>query len=153
MKPTVYFAADHWGFELIPELVSFVREELGYPTEHCGPFDYDPEDDYPDFIQVAAAQVAEDPENKRAIIFGKSGQGEAMCANRFRGVRAAVYYGGPPEIVTLSREHNNANVLSLGAGFLSLDEIKEVLAVWLAFEFPNEERHARRIAKLDEIEP
>ena len=74
MKPTIYFAADHWGFELIPELVSFVHDELGYETEHCGPFEYNAEDDYPDFIQVAATNVAEDPENRKAIIFGKSGQ-------------------------------------------------------------------------------
>lgn len=153
MKPTVYFAADHWGFELIPELVSFVRDELGYPTEHCGPFEYDQEDDYPDFIQTAAANVAEDPENRRAIIFGKSGQGEAMCANRFLGVRAAVYYGGPAEIITLSREHNNANVLSLGAGFIALDEAKMIISNWLAAEFPGEERHVRRIAKLDQLTP
>lgn len=151
MKPTVYFAADHWGFELIPELVAFVRDELGFPTEHCGPFEYDPEDDYPDFIQVAAQAVAEDPVNRRAIIFGKSGQGEAMCANRFLGVRAAIYYGGPAEIVILSREHNNANVLSLGAGFLTLEDAKVAIQTWLTTAFPEEERHVRRIAKLDDL--
>lgn len=152
MKPVVYFAADHWGFELIPELVAFVRDELGLDTEHCGPFEYDAGDDYPDFIQNAARQVAEDPEGRRAIIFGKSGQGEAMCANRFPGVRAAVYYGGPTEIITLSREHNNANVLSLGAGFLSLEEAKEAIQSWLTTEFSGEERHIRRIEKLDMLE-
>jgi len=148
MKPKIYFAADHWGFELIPKLVDFVKE-LGYETEHCGPFEYDPEDDYPDFIQKAAASVAEDPENRRGVIFGKSGQGEAMCANRHKGVRAAVYYGGPTEIVTLSREHNNANVLSLGAGFIDIEAAKEAIALWLESPFPEEERHMRRIRKLD----
>ena len=149
MKPKIYFASDHWGFELIPQLVDFVRDELGYETEHCGPFEYDAEDDYPDFIAVAAAAVAEDSANRRAVIFGKSGQGEAMCANRFKGVRAAVYYGGPTEILTLSKEHNNANVLSLGAGFITLEEVKEALALWLATPFSEAERHQRRIDKLD----
>lgn len=149
MKPKIYFAADHWGFELIPELVAFVRTELGFETEHCGPFEYNPEDDYPDFIQTAARTVAEDPEQRRAIIFGKSGQGEAMCANRFVGVRAAVYYGGPTEIITLSREHNDANVLSLGAGFITPEEAKAAIQLWLATAFSKEERHVRRIAKID----
>lgn len=151
MKPKVYFAADHWGFELIPELVSFVGD-LGFETEHCGPFEYDPQDDYPDFVQTAAQRVAEDPENRRAIIFGKSGQGEAMCANRFDGVRAAVYYGGPAEIIALSREHNDANVLSLGVGFITVDEAKEAIALWLATDFSLDERHVRRIVKIDSIE-
>lgn len=149
MDQKIYFAADHWGFEIIPELVTFVHDELGYETEHCGPFEYDASDDYPDFIGVAAGLVAEDPEQRRAIIFGKSGQGEAMCANRFPQVRAAVYYGGPVEILELSRQHNNANVLSLGAGFLSLEEMKAAIGLWLDTSFSGEERHARRIAKLD----
>ncbi len=150
MKPKIYFAADHWGFELIPQLVEFVNT-LGYETEHCGPYEYDATDDYPDFIQKAAGLVAADPEHSRAIIFGKSGQGEAMCANRFLGVRAAVYYGGPTEIITLSREHNNANVLSLGAGFIDSERAQAAIALWLETEFTEEERHARRLAKLDVI--
>lgn len=149
MKPKVYFAADHWGFELIPKLISHV-ESLGYETEHCGPYELDPQDDYPDFIKKAATAVAEAPDERRAIIFGKSGNGEAMCANRFRGVRAAVYTGGPMELITLSREHNNANILSLGAGFLSYEETTAAITLWLKTEFPAEERHLRRINKLDE---
>jgi len=150
MKPKVYFAADHWGFELIPILVEYVNE-LGYETEHCGPFEFDETDDYPDFIAVAAKKVAEDKDQSKAIIFGKSGQGEAMCANRQLGVRAAVYYGGPIEILSLSREHNNANVLSIGAGFIELEEIKLAIARWLETSFPAEERHVRRIQKIDSL--
>jgi ribose 5-phosphate isomerase B len=150
MKPKVYFAADHWGFELIPTLVDYVNE-LGYETEHCGPFVFDEADDYPDFISVAAKKVAEDPEQSRAIIFGKSGQGEAMCANRQLGVRAVVYYGGPSEILSLSREHNNANVLSIGAGFIALEEIKVAIGIWLEASFPAEDRHVRRIKKIDAL--
>lgn len=148
MKPKIYFAADHWGFELIPQLVEFVSG-LGYETEHCGPFEYDATDDYPDFVSVAAQAVSEDPANRRAIVFGQSGQGEAMCANRYPGVRAAVYYGGPTEILVLSREHNDANVLSLGAGFIDLEEMKTAMALWLETPFTQDERHVRRIQKLD----
>lgn len=148
----VYFAADHWGFLPIPELVEFVSTELGYEVEHCGPFEYDAADDYPDFVHKAAAAVAEDPENRCAIIFGMSGNGEAMCANRYKGVRAAHYYGGPEEIITLSREHNNANILSLGAGFMDMEQIKAATKLWLETDFSGEERHVRRIAKIDEID-
>lgn len=148
-ETTVYFAGDHWGYELIPELITFV-EELGYQAEHCGPHKHDPADDYPDFVKIAAAAVAEDPDNRRAIIFGMSGQGEAMCANRFRGVRATVYYGGQENILTLSREHNNANILSLGAGFMTLEEAKAAIKYWLSIPFSDAERHVRRINKLDQ---
>lgn len=151
MKPTIYFAADHWGFELIPQLRTFVEDELQHPTEHCGPYELDLDDDYPDFIGKAAKAVSNNPENSRAIIFGKSGQGEAMCANRYKHVRAAVYYGGQEEIVKLSREHNNANVLSLGAGFMDLDTMKHVIQMWLDEPFSEEERHIRRIKKLDTL--
>lgn len=150
-KPKIFLAADHWGFDLIPKLKTFLEEELGYTTEHCGPHEHDPSDDYPDFVGKAAAAVALDPEQRRGIVFGKSGQGEAMCANRHKGVRAAVYYGGPEEIIRLSREHNNANVLSLGAGFIEFEAMKKVIALWLSESFPGEDRHVRRLSKLDTL--
>lgn len=148
MKPKIYFAADHWGFELVPLLVEFLNQ-LGYETEHCGPFEFNEDDDYPDFVSVAARHVSENPEQSRAIVFGRSGQGEAICANRYPGVRAAVYYGGPTDILTLSRQHNDANTLSIGADFLELKEIQEAISLWLETPFSNEERHVRRIKKLD----
>ncbi len=145
----IYFATDHAGFAYKNELIESLRE-LGHEVEDCGAFEYDEHDDYPDFIRVAANGVVEDPENTRAIILGGSGQGEAMMANRFKGVRAAVYYGGPKEIVTLSRDHNNANVLSLGARFLTVAEAREVIELWLATPFSIKEHHGRRVAKLDQ---
>ncbi|NCN52444.1 RpiB/LacA/LacB family sugar-phosphate isomerase [Candidatus Parcubacteria bacterium] len=145
----IYFAADHAGFELKEVLRAFVRDELGYETEDCGAFAKDIDDDYPDFVRVAAEKVAGEDEGM-GIILGGSGQGEAIAANRTKGVRAAVYYGGPEEIVTLSREHNDANMLSLGARFMNADTAKEVVRLWLATEFSGDERHIRRLQKVDD---
>jgi ribose 5-phosphate isomerase B len=105
-------------------------------------------DDYPDFIAPVAHAVASH-EVERGIIFGGSGQGEAIVANRVKGVRATVYYGGTTDIIKLSREHNDANVLSLGARFLSGDDAKHVVKMWLETNFSGDERHARRITKID----
>ncbi|HBH71651.1 MAG: Ribose-5-phosphate isomerase B [Parcubacteria group bacterium GW2011_GWC1_42_11] len=143
----IFIGTDHAGFELKETLVSFLRE-LGHDVEDLGAHTFEALDDYPDFIRPVAEAVARDTE-ARGIILGGSGQGEAMCANRVKGVRAAVYYGGAVDIVVLSREHNNANILSLGARFIEEDEAKEVVRVWLDTPFGGEEKHARRIAKLD----
>ncbi len=152
----IFIASDHAGFELKEALLSFVRDELGHEVEDMGAFMYDEEDDYPDFISKVALRVgfadAQDTatsEATRGIILGGSGQGEAMVANRVKGVRAAVYYGGNKEILRLSREHNNANVLSLGARFLGVDEAKEAVRLWLGISFSGETRHIRRIQKID----
>ena len=142
----IYLAADHAGFEL----KNFLKEYLinkGYNVEDCGAYKYDPLDDYPDFIIPAAEKVSNQP-NSRGIIIGGSGQGEAMAANRIQGVRAAVYYDGPIDIVKLSRLHNNANILSLGARFLSVERATEILNIWLTEKFEGE-RHENRINKLD----
>jgi ribose 5-phosphate isomerase B len=148
---TIYFAADHAGFELKETLLAYVRDTLGFEVEDLGAYALDPQDDYPVFMKAAADAVAEDPLSRRAIILGGSGQGEAMAANRVSGVRAAVYYGGPSDILRLSREHNDANVLSLGARFLDENDAKEAVRLWLSTEFSGDERHARRIASLDTV--
>jgi len=98
-----------------------------------------------------AKEVAKNPNKNKGIILGGSGQGEAMVANRIKGVRAVVYYGGPKKIIKLSREHNNANILSLGARFLTEDEAKKMVKLWLQTPFSNEKRHKRRIKKLEKI--
>lgn len=147
---TVHFGTDHAGFELKSKLVSFVRDELGLTVIDHGAHQYDEDDDFPDFVVPAAREVV-GKENVRAIILGGSGQGEAIAANRIKGVRAVVYYGGPNDIITLSREHNNANVLSLGARFISIDEAKNVVRSWLSLPFGEDARHQRRISKLDVV--
>ncbi|NOY35756.1 MAG: RpiB/LacA/LacB family sugar-phosphate isomerase [bacterium] len=145
----LYLASDHAGFELKEKLKVFLSE-LGCEAEDLGAFSYDEKDDYPDFILPAARAVADDPENNRAIVLGGSGQGEAMAANRIKGVRAAVLYKYDEDIVKLAREHNDANILSLGARFLGEEEAKKAIKLWLETPFSGDERHKRRIAKLDD---
>lgn len=161
----VYFAADHAGFETKNILVAFVRDELGHDVEDCGALSNDPTDDYPAIIASAVRKLAADVArgmDSRAIIAGGSGQGEAMVANRFKGVRCALYYGEASrtqtdesgkqlDMLTSTREHNDANALSLGLRFLSLDEAKDAVRRWLATPFSAEERHVRRIKQIDEV--
>jgi len=142
----ILIASDHAGFELKKELMGYISG-LGYVVEDRGPLDYQPEDDYPDFIAPVAKEISQDKE-LRAIVVGGSGQGEAMTANRFEGVRAVVYYKHNLDIIKLSREHNDANVLSLGARFLSKRQAKKAVKLWLETKFLNEERHLRRLGKL-----
>ena len=144
----IYLGTDHAGFALKEKLKQWLGE-WGHEVEDLGAYELNEQDDYPDFIASVAKAVAKDPENRRGIVLGGSGQGEAMVANRFRGVRATVYYGGSMDILRLSREHNDANILSLGARFLKDDEAKEAVKLWLGTSFSGEERHERRIAKLD----
>lgn len=144
----IFFGADHAGFNLKNILIEYVRE-LGFEVEDKGAFELDRGDDYPDFIAPVAKSVSEDAENTRGIILGGSGHGEAILANRLKGVRAALYYGGDLEIVRLSREHNDANILSLAARFLKEEEAKVAVKLWLDTPFSGDERHVRRIKKID----
>ena len=144
----IYFASDHAGFEMKNALIEYVKK-LGYETEDCGAYELNEQDDYPEFAKKAAQAVSETPQAARAIVLGGSGQGEDMVANKFSGVRSVVYYGGNLEIVRLSREHNDANVLSLGARFLSLDEAKGAVKIWLETPFSGDERHIRRISEIE----
>ena len=150
MKPNkIFLGADHAGFELKEHVKKYLLQQ-GFKVEDKGAFKFEPKDDYPDFIIPVAKNVAKYP-NCKGIIFGASGQGEAIAANKIKGVRAALYYGGNTEIVRLSRTHNNANILSLGARFLAKEEAIEVIKIWLGTYFSNEARHIRRIKKIDKI--
>ncbi len=143
----IALGADHAGFKLKEELKTWLEAEGHTVFDYSAP-EETPDDDYPDFVVPAVRAVASG-EAERAIIFGGSGQGEAMAANRIKGIRAAVYYGMSEEILTLSREHNDANVLSLAARFLTFEEAKEATHIWLHTDFSGDERHVRRIKKLD----
>ena len=143
----IHLATDHAGLEL-KEKVKLYLSDLNYEVIDHGAYEYDALDDYPDFIFPCANAVSNDPESK-GIILGGSGQGEAMAANRVKGVRAAVFYNGPEEIIKLSRQHNNANILSLGARFMSEEEMYKIIELWLVTDFESG-RHQKRIEKLDE---
>ena len=148
----IYLASDHAGFELKEKIKKYLAD-LGHEIDDKGAFKFDPEDDYPDFVRPAAEAVVKDPES-RAVIFGGSGQGEAMVANRVKGARAAVFYGGSwthegQKIIRLSRDHNDANILSIGARFVSEEMAKLAVKVWLGAPFLGEEKHARRVKKID----
>lgn len=161
----IALSTDHAGFAAVGELKDYI-ESLGHQVNYVGPAEFDAEDDYPDLIARAARLVASG-DSELGIILGGSGQGEAMAANRFKGVRAAVFYGpvvaktavdaegnssdDPYEIVKLSRQHNHANVLSLSGRFLSRDEMFEAIRIWLETPVSPIERHQRRTIQLDEI--
>lgn len=147
MSKRIFLAADHAGFDT-KEFLERKLQEAGYEPIDCGAFQYEPEDDYPDIIMRAAKALQKEP-HARAVVLGGSGEGEAIEANRHKGVRATVYYGGPLDIITLSREHNNANMLSLGARFLTKEEAWSAVQLWLETQFSDAQRHARRNKKLD----
>ncbi|PIR79806.1 MAG: ribose-5-phosphate isomerase [Candidatus Levybacteria bacterium CG10_big_fil_rev_8_21_14_0_10_35_13] len=144
----VYLASDHAGFELKNKVKDYLTSQ-NYEVEDMGDFVPNPTDDYPDFISKAAKKVSEDSTSK-AIVFGKSGTGEEITANKFGNVRAAVGFSG--ENVKLAREHNDANVLSLGSQFVTDEEAIELVKIFLETSFSNEERHKRRIEKISKIE-
>ncbi|MEK7612082.1 MAG: RpiB/LacA/LacB family sugar-phosphate isomerase [Patescibacteria group bacterium] len=144
----IYLATDHAGFEL-KEKIKKILDDERYEVHDCGALSHEEGDDYPDFIKKAAEAVSRDPENAKAIIFGGTGQGEAIVANRFPHVRAIVFYGGLETILQLSREHNDANVLSLGARFLTPDGAERAIKLWLETPFSREDRHRRRIEKIE----
>ena len=163
----IYIGTDHAGFELKEKIKAYLLEKK-YEVEDCGAFEFNKADDFPDFIGKVGQAVSKDPENSRGIIFGGSGQAEMMLANKFKGVRCALFYvpampvqavdatgrtsDNPYEIIRLTREHNNANILSFGARFLTEDQSKIAVESWLEQPFPGDGRHIRRINKIKQIE-
>ena len=141
----MYKRQDHAGFELKEHVKKFLSEK-GFEIKDFGALEYDALDDYPDFIIPAAKFISE--HKLIGIIFGGSGQGEAMAANRIKGIRAAVFYDGPDDIIELSKLHNNANILSIGARFVSKQKSEKIINLWLSTDF-EKGRHQKRIDKLD----
>ncbi|MDD4988856.1 MAG: RpiB/LacA/LacB family sugar-phosphate isomerase [Candidatus Pacebacteria bacterium] len=145
----IYIGSDHAGFELKNALIPFI-EKLGYEVIDCGAKTLDPKDDYPDYILPVAKAVGEDLKDSKGIVIGGSGEGEAIAANKILGIRAAEYYGGNLEIVKLSREHNDANIFSLGARFINEKDAKEAVKLWLSTPFSGDARHVRRIKEIED---
>lgn len=138
----IHLGTDHAGFEHKEFLKQWLFDNGYVPIDH-GALTVKADDDYPDFI-IPAVQSAVDS-NELAIVFGGSGQGEAMIANKVPGAKAIVYYGGDQEIIKLGRQHNNANVLSIGARFVNQDELVKVVKLWVETEFSDDTRHIRRL--------
>ncbi len=155
----IYLATDHAGFALKEEVKQYLEDtshgEIKESLEvyDCGALTYEEGDGYPSYMAQAAKHIQQDAmhEPSMAVIFGGSGQGEAIVANRFRHVRAIVYAGGNLELVKLGREHNDANVLSIGARFVSFAEAKQAITLFLNTPFSHAERHADRIIEIDEL--
>ena len=144
----VHLGSDHAGFELKAALLGRLVELGHEPVDH-GPAAYDAEDDYPPFILAAAAATVADP-GSRGIVIGGSGNGEAIAANKVRGVRAALVWSD--ETARLGREHNDANVVSLGARQYPLEDAVRFVEIFLATDFTGEQRHVRRLGMLDDFE-
>ncbi|GAA3009047.1 ribose-5-phosphate isomerase [Streptosporangium longisporum] len=144
----VYIGADHAGYELKNHVVSWLKEH-GHEVTDCGPFVYDAEDDYPPFVLRAAEGVVNDP-GSLGVVIGGSGNGEQIAANKVRGVRAALAWS--EETARLSREHNDANVISLGARMHTPQEAARFVEVFLGTAYSGAERHGRRIAQLASYE-
>ncbi|MGI8420004.1 MAG: RpiB/LacA/LacB family sugar-phosphate isomerase [Candidatus Levyibacteriota bacterium] len=163
----VYLATDHTGLALKDKVYKALLE-LGYDVEDCGTYSYNKDDDYPDFIAKAAKAVTQDPMSNRGVIFGGSGQGEAIVANKFKGIRCALFYTpvvpvqtvdiegdkstDPFEMLKLTREHNGANMLSIATRFLTEEDVLKAVKLWLDTTDPTGERHLRRIEEIKQIE-
>jgi len=144
----VYLGSDHAGFELKARLIEWLSS-AGHEPVDCGPFKYVPDDDYPVYVMRAAQGVANEP-GSLGIVIGGSGNGEQIAANKIRGIRAALAWTA--ETAGLARQHNDANVLSLGAREYPIDDAVSFAQVFVATPFSGEPRHARRIAMLTDYE-
>ncbi|GAA3229498.1 ribose-5-phosphate isomerase [Actinocorallia longicatena] len=144
----VFLGSDHAGFELKEHLVGWLKAN-GYEPVDCGPAVYDAVDDYPPFVLRAAEGVAGEP-GSLGIVIGGSGNGEAIAANKVKGIRAALAWSD--DTATLGREHNDANVISIGARQHSLDDATRFVQLFLATPYSGESRHTRRIDMLSAYE-
>ncbi len=145
----IYIASDHAGFELKEKLIKHLNE-MDMKVEDCGPAAFDAKDDYPDFCYPCAVKVSQNP-GSMGIVIGYSGQGEAIVANKAKGVRAIVYYGTHEEVISLARQHNNANILSLAAHFTTPEQAERAVDLFIETGFDGG-RHQRRIDKITGFE-
>lgn len=159
-------ASDHAGYRLKEKIQTFLIDK-GYNVEDFGAHEEDPEDDYPDYVKKAAEAVSKTP-GSRGIVFGGSGQGEAMVANKIKNVRASVFYGpvtpiaateiegsesnDPYEMLRITRAHNDANMLSIGARFVTDEQAEKAVLIFLESQFSGLDRHLRRIGKMQQLD-
>ena len=144
----VYLGSDHAGFELKQQIIEHLTK-TGHEPIDCGAFTYDAEDDYPVYV-LRAAEGVRDDEGSLGIVLGGSGNGEQMAANKVKGIRAALCL--TPEFASLAREHNGAQILSIGGRFVSIDEAKQIARTFIETPYAGVERHARRLAMVEKYE-
>ncbi len=144
----IYLGTDHAGFEFKERIKEFLTSE-NYNIVDCGAYSFDKNDDYPDFISKVGENIAKDTDS-RGIVLGKSGAGECIVANKYIGIRA--FLAVNEKNVKLAREHNDANVISLGSEIVPLETAKNLIKLFLETPFSEDERHVRRINKIREIE-
>ena len=144
----IHIGSDHAGLEFKNELITHLVMNGHDVTDH-GPYEFDALDDYPDFCIPCAEAVAKD-ETSLGIVLGGSGNGEQIAANKVKGIRAALVWN--LETAKLAREHNNANVISVGQRQHTSQEVKDFIDLFLAAKFPGDERHVRRIQKISNYE-
>ncbi|PRI11966.1 ribose-5-phosphate isomerase [Leucobacter massiliensis] len=148
----IHLATDHAGLEFSHRLQQHLSEQ-GHEVVDHGPAEYDALDDYPSFCINAAIGVARDERDgveALGVVFGGSGNGEQMSANKVQGIRAALVWN--ESTATLAREHNNANVISIGARQHPVEDAIRFIDLFIATPFPGDERHVRRISQLGEYE-
>jgi ribose 5-phosphate isomerase B len=148
LRMRIHIGSDHAGLEFKNELITHLVVNGHDVTDH-GPYEYDALDDYPDFCIPCAEAVAKDA-SSLGIVLGGSGNGEQIAANKVKGVRAALVWS--IETAKLAREHNNANVISLGQRLHDADFVKQLIDTFIATKFPGDERHVRRIDKISNYE-
>lgn len=153
----IFVGTDHAGYVLKEKLVTSLKAQ-GHEVIDKGADEYNEGDDYPDFVVPVASEISKDPNGARGIILGATGEGEAIAANKFPHVRAVVYYGkshsvvdDEADVIVRSRQHNNANVLSLGARYFTEEDMMASVNLWLNTPFSEGERHIRRLGKIDQI--
>ena len=144
----IYLGSDHAGYDLKNHLATWLTA-AGHEAVDCGPHAYDAEDDYPPYVMLAATKVAAEPDSL-GVVIGGSGNGEAIAANKVHGIRAALAWS--EETARLGRQHNNANVISIGARMHTEDEATKFVEAFIATAFSNEERHIRRIEMMSGYE-
>ncbi|WP_026416180.1 ribose-5-phosphate isomerase [Actinomadura oligospora] len=144
----VFLGSDHAGYELKEHLVDWLKNN-GHEPVDCGAFVYDAVDDYPPFVLRAAQRTVAEP-GSLGIVIGGSGNGEAIAANKIKGARAALVFSD--DTARLAREHNDANIISLGARQYSVEDATRFVELFLGTPYSKEPRHTRRIKMLGEFE-
>ena len=144
----IHIGGDHAAYDLHQTLVTHLRE-AGHEVVDHGPFTYDAQDDYPVFVLRAAEAVAAD-EGSLGVVLGGSGNGEQIAANKVTGIRAALAYSA--ELASLAREHNNAQIVSIGARFTTDEVARQIVDTFVATSFTDEPRHARRVGMVSAYE-